>query len=72
VPEALTNTMAIADRCQLKIELGAYHFPVFSLESDETIEECFARTARDGLDKRLEQLGRHRGALDSSQLQTYE
>ncbi len=29
VPEALANTVVIADQCQLKIDLGSYHFPIF-------------------------------------------
>ncbi len=72
VPEALTNTLVIADRCQLEIELGTYHFPVFPLEGGETIEVCFARTAWDGLHKRMEQLARLRGAMDATQRQSYE
>jgi DNA polymerase III subunit alpha len=72
VPEALANTLVIADRCQLDIELGTYHFPVFPLEGGETIEDCFARTAWDGLRKRLEQFTRRRGSMDAAQRQSYE
>ena len=32
VPEALENTLAIAERCNVKLDLGSYHFPVFPLE----------------------------------------
>jgi DNA polymerase-3 subunit alpha len=72
VPDALANTLVIADQCQLEIELGEYHFPIFSLEGEETIEEAFASTAREGFGKRLEQLQKLHGAFDAAKRTAYE
>jgi DNA polymerase III subunit alpha len=52
-PDALQNTVAIAERCAVEIELGKPHFPVFPLADGEGVEECFQRTVRDGFRQRL-------------------
>lgn len=57
VPEALHNTLEIADRCQLEIPLGKHIFPEFPLENGETAEERFENLAREGLAKRWQKIG---------------
>ncbi|MGE3172931.1 MAG: DNA polymerase III subunit alpha [Planctomycetota bacterium] len=47
-PEALQQTVAIAERCQVELEFGVYHLPVFTPDTDETQDECFARLCREG------------------------
>ncbi len=64
VPEALQNSCAIADRCQLELEIGKNHFPIFPLAPGEDVEETFEKTARDGFAKRLEQICRRRPGFD--------
>lgn len=39
LPDALTNTKAIADKCDLQIEIGKWYFPVFKLPQNKTAEE---------------------------------
>ena len=56
-PEALKNTLEIAEQCNVEIELGKHHFPRFPLEKGATYEEKFERLARKGLEKRLLELG---------------
>ncbi|MDX2110146.1 MAG: DNA polymerase III subunit alpha [Verrucomicrobiota bacterium] len=34
IPGALTNTLEIAERCDLKLEFGVNHYPVFKLDED--------------------------------------
>lgn len=38
IPEALTNTKVIADRCNVSIEFGSYRIPKFPVKKDETEE----------------------------------
>ncbi len=56
VPQALENTQAIAKECQLELDLGRPHFPVYSVPQGKSLEEEFRRMASDGLRKRLAQL----------------
>jgi len=52
-PEALQNTVAIADQCAVELELGKAFFPVFPLAAGEKVEDCFQRTVREGFQQRL-------------------
>jgi DNA polymerase-3 subunit alpha len=72
VPEALENTCAIAERCNLKIPLGEYHFPVFPLEAGESIDECFERQVREGFDFRIKGIRRKRPSFSEKDLQEYK
>ncbi|MDZ7760011.1 MAG: DNA polymerase III subunit alpha [Desulfovermiculus sp.] len=55
-PQALENTCLIADKCDLEIELGRHHFPVYTPPKGRTLEEEFSRLCREGLQNRLENL----------------
>lgn len=52
-PQAIENTLKIAEQCDVEIELGKHHFPVYELPEGMSIESEFERMARDGLKKRL-------------------
>jgi DNA polymerase-3 subunit alpha len=52
-PELLARTREIADRCDVTLELGTYHFPVFPESTGESMEEQLNRKAREGLTRRL-------------------
>jgi len=54
-PEAIANTMRIADQCSLELSFGKSVFPVYALPQDVTPEDEFRRLAQEGLEKRLEQ-----------------
>jgi len=47
VPEAVTNTREVADKCNLTIEFGKLHYPVFTPQASEVeaVTGKFARTA---------------------------
>jgi len=60
VPEALENTIRIAEQCNLQIPLGTPHFPVFQTESGRDVEEEFEEGCRRGLESILEELRTHR------------
>ena len=53
IPECLLNTQKIADRCDVKLEMGHYYLPEFPLPEGETLESYLRRTAEAGLKKRL-------------------
>ena len=55
-PEAITNTMEVAERCNLEINLGDYHFPEFPVPEGETLQSMFTRACRDGLKEKFELL----------------
>ena len=52
-PEVLARTLEIADRCDVTLDLGHYHFPGFPEAGDEPLDELLRRRAREGLDRRL-------------------
>ena len=53
VPESLTNTAAIAERCDVRLKFGEYHLPDFSIPEGETLETYLRNLARGGLESRL-------------------
>ena len=66
-PEALSITQEIAERCNIEIETGVHHFPIFTISEDTTYEEEFEKQARAGLKKRIEQL-----KLNTDDISIYE
>ncbi len=55
VPDALSNTMRIAEECHVEMDFSHHYFPVYELPEGMTLETEFQRLAREGLEKRLEQ-----------------
>ena len=54
-PEALANTLQIAERCQLQLPLGEYHFPDFTLPAGQTAPGFLRQLCQQALDKRYRQ-----------------
>jgi DNA polymerase-3 subunit alpha len=54
IPEALLNTVAIAEMCDLSLPAGENHLPEYRVPDGETIDSYFAKMARSGLDERWE------------------
>ncbi|HLH26395.1 MAG TPA: DNA polymerase III subunit alpha, partial [Chloroflexota bacterium] len=48
LPEAVRNTLAIAERCQARVQLAAYRFPDFPLPPGETPDSYLAARCRAG------------------------
>ena len=48
LPEALSRTMAIADRCNVKIQRVSNPFPEFKVPEGHTADSYFERVAREG------------------------
>ncbi len=53
VPEAISNTVEIAERCNLELKLGAHHLPDFPVPPGETLDSLIEAKAKTGLEKRL-------------------
>jgi DNA polymerase III subunit alpha len=53
-PGAVERTLEIADRCNLEIEFGKYHFPAFTPPKEITLDDYLDELAHKGLDERLE------------------
>lgn len=51
--ELLAASGEIASRCEVKLDLGHFRFPVFPAASGESMEQVLRRQAREGLQKRL-------------------
>ena len=48
-PEAIENTVRIAEKCNLTLELGKFYLPHFEIDSDETLDERLRKEANQGL-----------------------
>lgn len=53
VPEALENTVEIAERCNLELKFDEYHLPDYHLEKDQTLESELERITHEGMDERF-------------------
>ena len=56
IPEAVRNTVAIARRCNLTLELGTYSLPEFPIPTTATAEEHLCELSERGLAERLERV----------------
>jgi DNA polymerase-3 subunit alpha len=54
IPEALQNSVEIAKRCNLRIQLGTYYLPEYPIPEGLTQESYFRKLCCDGLDVRLD------------------
>ncbi|HXG51115.1 MAG TPA: DNA polymerase III subunit alpha [candidate division Zixibacteria bacterium] len=64
-PEAVERTLEIADRCNVEIEFGKYHFPTYTPPKDVSLDDYLDELARAGLEERLE------GVTDPGTRKTY-
>jgi len=53
VPQALANTCEIAERIDLTLKFGEYHFPVYQAPPGKSLDDTMCDMAREGLKKRL-------------------
>ncbi len=53
-PDALSNTLLIAERCNLEIPLGETHLPRFPIPDDKTEESFLYSQVHAGFEKRME------------------
>lgn len=56
VPSALTNTVEISKRCNVKLKLGKVHLPDFPTPDGSSIEDYLAKISKNGLKERLKEI----------------
>ena len=54
--EAVTNTLDIAERCNLELSFDQHYFPAYPVEEGHTLESDFAQACWQGFDKRMQDL----------------
>jgi len=52
-PQAVDETVALAERCNLEMRFGDNKFPVYQVPAGRTLDEVLAEDARRGLDDRI-------------------
>ena len=57
IPEAVDQSVAIADRCEVVLEFGKYHFPHYEAPDSQSLDDYLDACARQGLDHRLKDAG---------------
>ncbi|MBN2645893.1 MAG: DNA polymerase III subunit alpha [Desulfuromonadaceae bacterium] len=71
VPEALSNTVAIAQRCNLDFDFKTYHFPQYEKPADKSLDQVLEEMARQGLEERLKVIRSQRLDFDAECEQVY-
>lgn len=56
IPEAIANTIEIAKRCTITIQMGKYFLPAYPVPEGLTEAEFFRKISHEGLDQRLERI----------------
>src|ERR1700761_7332130 len=56
IPSALVNSVEIAKRCNLTLELGKPKLPLFPTPDGLSLDDYLVQLSKEGLEKRLEQL----------------
>jgi len=52
VPESISNTVMIADRCEVDLSRKGYHLPTFPVPAEVTTDQYLRRLCEEGLQKR--------------------
>ena len=69
IPEAIENTVEIARRCNVDIDLGNYYLPDYPIPKGKTIEEYLSEVSRQGLNMRLQKLSASKDVEDMTEFQ---
>ncbi len=56
IPEAIINTVKIADMCNIEITLGKWHMPIFQVPGGLTAAEYIKEQVREGLLRRYKEI----------------
>ncbi|MFK7159755.1 DNA polymerase III subunit alpha [Marinospirillum sp. MEB164] len=59
LPEALTNSVEIAKRCNVDVRLGEYFLPEYPIPEGMTQDQFFRQVSHEGLTRRLDKLFAH-------------
>lgn len=53
LPSAIENTLEIARRCSIDVELGTYYLPEYPIPEGMTMDDYFRKVSQEGLEERL-------------------
>ncbi|MDI6820635.1 MAG: DNA polymerase III subunit alpha [Patescibacteria group bacterium] len=56
IPQAITNTLRIAEKCNLDITLGKTHLPKFNLPDNETADEYIRKLVQEKISHRYQKI----------------
>ena len=70
-PDALTNTLAIAERCLVTLDLGHNKIPEFRVPEGMTSEQYLRKLATEGLLRRLQEKKKRSGRIGPEEQETY-
>ncbi len=56
VPQAIKNTMVIADQCHLELNFSQVSLPAFAVPAGQTLDTYLAQLCKEGLKKRYQQI----------------
>jgi DNA polymerase III subunit alpha len=70
--DAISNTLAVAERCNVSFNFSTYHMPKYEIPPDETLEELFRRMSLEGLEKRLNKVSLQKKNLSKENILIYE
>ncbi|PKN10413.1 MAG: hypothetical protein CVU70_02940, partial [Deltaproteobacteria bacterium HGW-Deltaproteobacteria-5] len=66
-PEAIANTVRIAERCNLTFEFGKFYLPKFEVKNpEETLEDYLERKAKEGLEKLMPVIMKYQNGDDEA------
>ena len=71
-PEAIANTIEIAERCNFEFSLGKNFLPEYPLPEGETLDSIIETKARAGLEKRLSAMRKQGVDVESIKWQYYD
>ncbi len=71
-PQAISNTMEVAKRCNLELSFGNFYFPVFAVPPEDTLEETLRKKAYAGLEDRFAQIQAHTPDWNEEKAQQYK
>jgi DNA polymerase-3 subunit alpha len=72
VPEAIRNTIEIAERCNLELDFKTYHFPQYEKPADKSLDDVLEEMSRRGLEERLKDIRRLRPAFSAEEEKGYQ
>ena len=72
LPEALANSIEVAKRCNLTLELGKSKLPLFPTPNQESLDDYLKLRAHEGLNERLQVLYSDTHAREKEQLRYQE
>ncbi|HBG45997.1 MAG TPA: DNA polymerase III subunit alpha [Deltaproteobacteria bacterium] len=71
-PEAIANTIEIAERCNFELSLGKNFLPEYPVPEGETLDSIIDAKAREGLEKRLATMRKAGADVEALKWQYYD